>query len=164
LILMFGAQLSFYVQHPQYLQHGQSPIELSSGALELAVLSVMVLVGRKHASAKPGWSAEALAATLGLPMGAVLSVLTCLEQAGLLRGDQRASFTLAAAPEQIGLAAIMSAARQVRMGRLQVAVLAAPGCLAVIEDVDAAIKERLSGKTLGDLLGASLPCDRQLLE
>jgi membrane protein len=164
LILMFGAQLSFYVQHPQYLQHGQSPIELSSGTLELAVLSVMVLVGRDHASAKPGWSAEALAAALGLPMGALLPVLACLEQADLLRGDQRGSFTLAAAPEQIGLAAIMAAVRQVRMGRLQVAVRAAPGCLALIEDVDAAIKERLSGKTLDELLGDSLPGDRELVE
>jgi membrane protein len=164
LILMFGAQLSFYVQHPQYLQHGQSPIELSSGALEQAVLTVMVLVGLAHGTAKPGWSAERLAAELRLPMGALLPVLACLEQAGLLRSDSQAAFTLAAAPEQIGLPAIMSAVRQVRMGRLQVAVRAAPGCLAVIEDVDAAIKERLSGKTLNDLLGASLPGDREILE
>jgi hypothetical protein len=34
----------------------------------------------------------------------------------------------------------------------------------LIEDVDAAIKERLSGKTLDELLGDSLPGDRELVE
>jgi membrane protein len=164
LILMFGAQLSFYVQHPQYLRHGQSPIDLSTNALEQAVLSIMVLVGRSETTSKPAWSAERLAAALGLPMGALLPVLTCLEQAGLLRADSQASFTLAAPPEQIGLAAIVSSVRQARTSRLQVAVRAAPGCIAVLEEMDAAVKERLSGKTLRDLLGASLPGDREVLE
>jgi membrane protein len=164
LILMFGAQLSFYVQHPQYLRHGQSPIDLSTRTLEQTVLSVMVLVGLSEATAKPSWSAERLAAELGLPLGALLPVLACLEQAGLLRAGQKDSFVLAAPPEQVELADIVTAVREARTSRLALAVRTPPGCLAVIEDVDAAVRERLSGKTLRDVLAASLAGDRHLLE
>jgi membrane protein len=164
LILMFGAQLSFYVQHPQYMRHGQSPIELSVSTLEQAALSVMVLVGQDHATAEPAWSADRLAAALGMPMGALLPVLGCLERALVLRANPQGSFVLAATPEQIGLGDIVAAVRQARTSRLLVAVRAAPGCLAVMADVDAAVQEHLSGKTLRDLLTNSLPGDRQLIE
>jgi membrane protein len=172
LILMLGAQLSFYVQHPQYLRHGQSPIELSTNAREQVVLSIMVLVAQDHAAANRAWSADRLAAALGLPLGALLPVLAGLEQARLLRALSPGAFVLGAEPEKISLAAIVAAARDSHSSRLSVAVRSAPGCLAVIDDIDAAVKERLAERTLRDLLAASpaaapaasLAGDRQLVD
>src|SRR5580692_11289284 len=48
LILLIGAQLSFYLQFPQYLRHGQEPIELTGRDREQAALSVMYLIGRDY--------------------------------------------------------------------------------------------------------------------
>ena len=42
LILLIGAQLAFYVQFPQYLRHGQEPIELTGCDCEQMAVSIMV--------------------------------------------------------------------------------------------------------------------------
>src|SRR5438552_2071351 len=48
LILLAGAQLSFYVQNPAYLRLGLQPLRLSSVELEQLALKLMYFVGRTH--------------------------------------------------------------------------------------------------------------------
>ena len=48
LILLAGAQLSFYVQNPAYLRLGLQQLRLSSVELEQLALKLMYLVGRTH--------------------------------------------------------------------------------------------------------------------
>src|SRR5882757_8568956 len=67
LILLIGAQLAFYVQCPQYLRHGQEPVELTGSARETAGLSVMYLIGRDYAAAKTYWTSNGLATELDIP-------------------------------------------------------------------------------------------------
>ena len=60
LILLLGAQLAFYVQFPQYLRHGQEPIELTSQDREQVGLSIMYLIARDYLVAarfgvRAGW-------------------------------------------------------------------------------------------------------------
>lgn len=83
-ILLLGAQLSFYVQNPSYLRLGLREPRLSSVETEQLALSVMYLVARSHLQGSERWSINALAAELALPGVAVTRIADALEAAGLL--------------------------------------------------------------------------------
>jgi membrane protein len=84
LILLAGAQLSFYVQNPSYLRLGLQVLRLSSVELEELALKLMYLVGRTHVSGGRRWTVNRLATELGLPAVAVAQMTRALEKAGLL--------------------------------------------------------------------------------
>jgi membrane protein len=84
IILLAGAQLSFYVQNPTYLRLGLQQLRLSSIELEQLALKVMYLVGRTHTAGGRRWTVNRLASELGLPGVAVAQVVSTLEQAQLL--------------------------------------------------------------------------------
>ena len=58
LILLIGAQLAFYLQFPQYLRHGQEPIELTAANANSSALSIMYLIGRDYAAGTRYWTAD----------------------------------------------------------------------------------------------------------
>src|SRR4029077_9465045 len=66
LILLAGAQLSFYVQNPAYLRLGLQELRLSSVELEQLALKLMYFVGRSHVGGGRLWSLNRLANELGL--------------------------------------------------------------------------------------------------
>jgi membrane protein len=84
LILLAGAQLSFYVQNPSYLRLGLQQLRLSSVDLESLALRLMYLVARAHVAGGPRWTVNQLADELGLPGIAVAHSFSALERAGLL--------------------------------------------------------------------------------
>jgi membrane protein len=84
LILLVGAQLSFYVQNPSYLRIGLREPRLSNAETEQLALSIMYLVARSHLRGGERWSINALAAELALPGVAVTRSADALEAAGLL--------------------------------------------------------------------------------
>src|SRR5256714_11748604 len=84
LILLAGAQLSFYVQNPTYLRLGLQQLRLSSAELEQLALKLMYFVGRTHVAGGGRWSVNRLATELGLPGIAVAQIAATLERAGLL--------------------------------------------------------------------------------
>ena len=89
LILLAGAQLSFYVQNPAYLRLGLQQLRLSSVELEQLALKLMYFVGRTHVAGGRRWSVNRLANELGLPGIAVAQMATALERAGLADRDRR---------------------------------------------------------------------------
>jgi len=153
LIFLFGALLSFYVQHPHYLRHGQSPIELSAVARDEAGLSMLILIGRETVAGQDTWTAERLAARLDTPTGALLPVLDCLASAGILRIDEQGRANLKTAPEGIALGDIVAALRRTPSTRLLVAVRSEPESRAVLAKMDAGVRASLAGQSLRDLLG-----------
>ena len=84
LILLLGAQLSFYVQNPSYLRIGLREPRLSNAESEQLALSVMYLVARSHQQGSERWSVNTLAAKLALPGVAVARMVRALEAGGLL--------------------------------------------------------------------------------
>src|SRR2546421_12257471 len=84
LILLAGAQLSFYVQNPTYLRLGLQQLRLSSVELEQLALKLMYFVGRTHVAGGGRWSVNRLATELGLPGIAAAQMVATLERAGLL--------------------------------------------------------------------------------
>ena len=81
LILLIGAQLSFYVQNPRYLRVGQGHVRLTSALRERLAFTVMLLIARKFVAGEPPWQLRALAEDLEIPGSALASVIA-LARAG----------------------------------------------------------------------------------
>ena len=154
LILLIGAQLAFYLQFPQYLQHGQETIELAGRAREEMGLSIMYLVGRDHGAGKSPWSAAQLAAQLDVPSIALAPVLARLERCGLLIATRKELFVPAREPARILLADILDAVRTLQIGRLAIEVHCVPGVAAVMGEIETTMRQRLGGRSLEDLIAA----------
>jgi membrane protein len=116
LILLAGAQLSFYVQNPSYLRLGLRELRLSNVEIEHLALKLMYCVGRARLQGTESWSVPRLAAEFGLPGIAVTRVACALEAGGLLTLSADDVCTLARAPAGITVQNILTLARNQRSG------------------------------------------------
>ncbi|MGO8856309.1 MAG: YihY/virulence factor BrkB family protein [Steroidobacteraceae bacterium] len=155
LILLIGAQLAFYVQFPQYLRHGQEPVELTGSAREQAGLAVMYLIGRDYGAGETYWTGNGLAAELDIPGTALAPVLACLERGGLIVATEKEQFLPARDLAGIQLINVIDAVRTRQTGRLMIDMrCVAPAALAMGE-VEAAIRECLGGQSVKDLIAGA---------
>jgi membrane protein len=152
LILLIGAQLSFYIQLPEYLPIGQAAIALHGSARERAALSVMYLIGRDAAAGGAGWTGERLAAELQIPGAALAPLLASLVGSGLLVTN-KASLAPGRDMREIALADILDAVRA-QSGRSSVAARPVAPAALVVAQIEAATRGRLAGRTLKDLIAA----------
>ena len=84
LILLVGAAVSFYVQHPEYLYAMPGEPRLSNRMRERLALAVMCHIGSRFVHGRPPWTLQQLTHQLGIPMHAVDVVLNALEASGFL--------------------------------------------------------------------------------
>ncbi|HEU0225261.1 MAG TPA: YihY/virulence factor BrkB family protein [Steroidobacteraceae bacterium] len=152
-ILLIGAQLSFYVQNPRYLRAGQVPVRLTSCLRERLALTVMLLVARRFVTGHAPWRQRTLAEHLEIPGSALATVIDSLEQAGLLTLTEDEDVLPARDLEGIGLQDILNAVRDERQYATWLLWRARtePVADAVADTVDAAIRERIGGTTLREL-------------
>ncbi len=75
LILLLGAQVSFYVQYPQYMTREPVQLRLSNRLRERLALQIMFMVAEHHIYNRTPWTSEALVHHLGLPMQPIHHVL-----------------------------------------------------------------------------------------
>jgi membrane protein len=153
--LLIGAQLAFYVQYPQYLQHGQQLIELNGSARESAGLSVMYLIGRDYGAGKHDWTSSRLAAELDIPSTALAPVLASLEKVGLIVATEAEQFLPGRDLEGIALVAVLDAVRTPPAGRHTVAVRPIAPVVAVMQEVEGAMRGKLVELSLKDLIAAA---------
>jgi membrane protein len=154
LILLIGAQLSFYLQFPQYLRHGQETIELTGSAREQVGLSIMYLIARDYGLGKDYWDAGRLAAELDVPGIALAPVLAGLERGGLILVTEKEQFVPGRGPEVILLVDILDAVRTLHVGRLRVEVHPVTAAAQVMAEVETATRELLGTQSLKDLIAA----------
>jgi len=154
IILLVGAQLSFYVQNPRYLRAGQAHIRLTSRLRERLALSVMHLVGRSFLEGSTEWTLRSLAERMDVPGSALTSVTSSLERAGLLLVTEREHLVPGRALDQIGVHAILTAVRDEQQYEswLLARARTEPDADAVADSVEAAIRERTRDETLRDLV------------
>ena len=154
LILLSGAQLSFYIQNPSYLRFGLRQLHLSAAELEQLALTIAFLVGHNAATGRPPYTADALATDLGVTGVALAPIITALERARVLQVmDER--LQLARAPAQLAVIDIIEAVRQQRSGKPVSRALAVPGVSQIVAQVDAARRASCAGHSLQELLQTS---------
>jgi membrane protein len=89
LTLLIGAQLAFYIQHPEYLRIGRQEPRLSNSMRERLALNIMLLVGKAFRDPQQSLSIQALSDALQIPSLTLEPLLRDLEAAGLLTTNEK---------------------------------------------------------------------------
>jgi len=156
LILLLGSQLSFYVQYPEYLRYGPTELELSGEERERAGLTAMVLIARDQTGRQPG-NTDRLAAELGLPRGTLRNLLACLERDELIENPETGIWRTRRAADAIALIDIVLALRSTDPGEARLPLRGLDLVQDVSGQIETAMRERLAGRTLAELLGPDPP-------
>jgi membrane protein len=153
LILLIGAQLSFYVQNPRYLRAGQVPVRLTSSLRERLALSVMLMIARKFVAGDPPWRQRLLAEHLEIPGSALSTVIDSLENAGLVTVTEEEDVLPARDLENIALCDVLNAVRDAREYETWLLWRARTDPVAdeVANSVEAGMRERIAGTSLREL-------------
>lgn len=144
LVLLLGAQVAFYVQHPGRLRYGQERLKLSITEVENLALAIMQQVARGfRAGRRPSFGE--LAQALHYPARALEEITAQLEQAGLLVLTEQETFVPGREPGAMSVADILAAVR----GETQDEARATNELL---REARAAETRSLAGHTLADLV------------
>ncbi|HEY6823362.1 MAG TPA: YihY/virulence factor BrkB family protein [Steroidobacteraceae bacterium] len=152
LILLAGAQLSFYVQNPTYLRLGLQQLRLSSVELEELALKLMYFVGRSHVTGGQRWTVNGLATELGLPGIAVAQMATTLEHAGLVIVTDDDELVPARDIGHIGVHELLQIARDQKSGHVAPRNVPIPPVDRVLSSVAEALRRSSGELTLRDLV------------
>ena len=155
LILLLGAQLSFYVQNPQYLRPGRGEINLNASLRERVALSIMYLIVSDYRSADHRWNTNKLAEHLDLPGAGLHPIVDALERAKLVLLAEDETWVPARDPQTIEIIEVLEAVRHdsagPRLGRIR-DIAPAVGAARTAEE---AMRKSLKGRTVSDLVKES---------
>ncbi len=161
LILLAGASVAFYHQHPEYRTLERGNLRLSNRVREKLSLLVIRLVGENYYGGRPPWSAADIAQQLRIPVAAMDSVIADLEGAGLIApsADDPPAFLPARPLEEVDAETVLKAVRQAEeKGKLAFERLPeSPVADRLIGDRDKAVSAALKGRHLKDLALADPP-------
>lgn len=155
LILLFGASVAFYVQHPEYLVAKGGEPRLSNRMRERLGLSVMSLIAGRFVAGERMPSLPEFARLLGVPMHALIVVLNALESHDLVvqSGDDPPGYLPARDPSSISVTEVLETVRAAgEKGFLSPEGLPAPPQVdVVLELMRQAVDSSIGGMTLHDL-------------
>jgi membrane protein len=152
LILLAGAQLSFYIQNPAYLPHGPRELRFSCAEIEQLALRVMYYVGRAHLTGHVHWTISRLASELGVPGIAVTRLVEKLEEAKLIVVTGREQLLPSRDIGQITAAEILEVARGRGSAELAPRNISLPSVDNLMAAIDDARRNRCGNLTLRDLV------------
>jgi membrane protein len=152
LILLLGAQLSYYVQHPECMRRGQHEPRLTASMAEQLALNTMYLIARSFKTGEPGWTLNHLAERLDVPGTLLGPVIRSLEGAGLLALTEKEVLLPGRDIAEIDLDRIVNAARRYHKDEPTAHVRGAPQAQKLAAEIDTALRERLQGRTLRGLV------------
>ncbi|MEJ2254599.1 MAG: YihY/virulence factor BrkB family protein [Nitrospirota bacterium] len=165
LILIVGAVISFYHQHPRYVARKRPKDLLNTRLLERASLLVMFLVALRFARDRDPWSMDELVDETGLPIEAVQAVVETLEHRRLLQrtGEDLDALLPGRSLDTIALTDILEALRPEGGGEEQ--GVAVREVQHVMKGLDRAVRSALGKETLRDMVlaykGETLPGDEK---
>jgi len=160
-ILLFGADLSFYLQHPEYLYALPGEPRLSNRMRERLALSVAGLIATHFVEGRAPWTAQQLTQQLGIPMHDVDVVVDALTGSGLLvqTSADPPAYVPARDLEKLTIAALLESVR--RAGEddfLNPDSLPAPAPVAEVEArLAQAVAGALGAMSVRDLVATDAP-------
>jgi membrane protein len=154
LVLLLGAQVSFYAQNPQQLRRGRNQLTLSIAQVERLALGIMQQVADGFRRGQhPDFGS--LAKALDCPARSLEEVTNLLEATGLLVLTEDGAFVPGRTPETIAIKEIFAAVRGEDSG-------GGDAVAGILREVRGAETERLAGRNLADLVaGDGHPPDQQ---
>jgi membrane protein len=157
LILLAGAQLSFYIQNPTYLRVGTQELRLSCVELEQLALKMMYLVGQMHLTGGRRWTINRMSRQLQLPGIAVAKMARALERGGLVKISDDSELLCARDIGRIAINDILEMARNLRSGHMPPRDAAVPPVDRLIAQLEAKRREHCGDLTLRDLIDDTPP-------
>ncbi len=112
LILLLGAQVSFYLQRPEYMRHGRQQIEPVGQLREGLALAVMIYVAQSFRDNALQWTVNSLASRLGVPATALSPVVERLLASGMLAITEHEKLLPGREISRIRIGDILSAIRE----------------------------------------------------
>jgi membrane protein len=152
LILLIGAQLSFYVQNRHYLRLGLTELRLSAVQREQLTLKVMFLIARAYHDGKTRWSVDTLAHELGMPGIAISRVVHALEAAHILTMTDDEKLLPARDLGNIPIQEIIDIARNEKAGQVAPRNLKLPAVDQLSAKMDEAWRKSCGELTMRDLV------------
>ncbi|MCC7462134.1 MAG: YihY/virulence factor BrkB family protein [Gammaproteobacteria bacterium] len=152
LILLLGAQLSFYVQNPSYLRLGLHELRMSGEESERLALALMYLVAEAHENGTTRPDVNTLALRLGLPGIAVARTCAALESAGLIVTTEDGQLLPGRGLAAIRIGTVMDVARRHVHGLPHAAQAAPAPVEALCRDIDRAWRAACAERTLQQML------------
>jgi membrane protein len=115
LILLVGASIAFYHQHPEQRSLDHRQPSLSGRMQEKLALLTMTLVARNYYQHQPAWTKAALAQHINISMNALSPLLDHLVEEGLLAPtkEKPPTYLPAQPPDTLTLADIINAIRRI---------------------------------------------------
>ncbi len=152
LILLIGAQLSFYLQNRHYLRLGLVDLRLSAVQREQLTLKVMFLIARAYHDGKTRWSVDSLAHELGMPGIAISRIVHALEDSQLLTMTDDERLLPARDLGKIPVQEIIDIARNEKAGQVAPRNLKLPAVDQISAKMDEAWRKSCGDLTLRDLV------------
>jgi membrane protein len=157
LVLLFGAQLAYYIQNPAFLRIGRREPRLSNAMRERLALNIMLLVGRAFRDTDVSITADEISEKLGIPSITLAPALEALEAGGLLAVTDKDELLPGKDMASIPLDDILSVVRvHGETGSYRDPVWSAE-VNALGTDLDNAVLKTVGTRTLVDLVGADEP-------
>lgn len=155
-ILLIGAQVAYYHQHPQASRVYIEGHQLTASVRERLALLIMLLIGYNHYHNRPAWSAESLASYLGLSMEPVQLMIDELVRTGFIAptGDDPTTYLPLRDIETISLQAVLDGIRGANLPSAQLEGLLhmVPGLSGVLREADQAIASVLADRSIKQLV------------
>ncbi len=156
LILLLGAQLSFYFQNPQFIRVGNKRPRLSVRITERLGLLIMRTIASNYYQGKNPQPIDGLAQALDVPSDFIAEIIEILKQHGLLieTNDDPPAYVPGRALDTILLADVIKALRRAHDDDIGVdpVHLSTPGVDQVVADLSEALLSTLSDRTLRELI------------
>lgn len=154
LILLVGAKVSFYFQHPEYLRYGHRPVRLNAALRERLAIQLMAMVAEDFTHNEHRCSVNELADRLGLPGRGISPLTAQLEKAGLLLTTEDEKLVPGRALDTITLNDILTAVRhRPTLRHLPQPLKESDGPVGkVLADLHNAIAQSVDGIKLSDLI------------
>ncbi len=153
LILLLGAQFTFYYQNREYLRLERRTPNVSNEFTERLAINVMLLVAQKKENPTDGWGIPGLAARIGVPRHLLEPVVGALREARLLVETTEEQLIPARDLRRIGVGEILATVRTSAADVQSTAPAQWNATVqAVAEHVDAAVYEAVDSRSLADLV------------
>jgi membrane protein len=152
LILLVGAQLSFYAQNPNYLRMGLTELRMSAVQREQLTLKIMFLIGRSYHDGKTRWTVDSLGRHLGMPGIAISRLVHALESARLITLTDDEHLLPARDLGQISIQEIIDISRNEKAGQVGWRNLTIPAVDAISKKMDDAWRKSCGEMSLRDLI------------
>ncbi len=151
-VLLIGAQLSFYLQRPEFLRIGRREPRLSNSMRERLALNIMYLAGQAFREPSRHLTFDRMSDQLKVPAIALTPIVNDLEDAGLLLTTEKETLIPGRDMSRMRLSEILRVVRRFGDTGSYRGPRWLPGVDKLGKQVDAAVDGVVGDRTLADLV------------